>query len=208
MSDEDSYAWQGYLYAILLFLTALIQSLCLQQHFSLCFQLGINVRASLIAAIYKKVCMVLSSPCWLPPSWAVDKILCCLPRQPGVCALCSSEGTGRAWGMPTLQWEHCEPSSCLGPGCCSRVFDSYQGSGRFLFRAGQHLEQCHWHSCTGMRFLAPSIQWLQVCRQRGEHLWPAQRHQGQTQKWLQPRLLIPCSEPCCWQHGCSQTGLC
>ncbi|XP_041875019.1 ATP-binding cassette sub-family C member 2 isoform X1 [Corvus kubaryi] len=54
VSDEDSFAWQGYLYAILLFLTALIQSLCLQQHFSLCFQLGINVRASLIAAIYKK----------------------------------------------------------------------------------------------------------------------------------------------------------
>ncbi|XP_062352440.1 ATP-binding cassette sub-family C member 2 isoform X1 [Cinclus cinclus] len=54
VSNEDSFAWQGYLYAILLFLTALVQSLCLQQHFSLCFQLGINVRASLIAAIYKK----------------------------------------------------------------------------------------------------------------------------------------------------------
>ncbi|XP_058696895.1 ATP-binding cassette sub-family C member 2 [Poecile atricapillus] len=54
VSDEDSFAWQGYLYAILLFLTSLTQSLCLQQHFSLCFQLGINVRASLIAAIYKK----------------------------------------------------------------------------------------------------------------------------------------------------------
>uniref|UniRef100_A0A8D0F2B5 Canalicular multispecific organic anion transporter 1 n=1 Tax=Strix occidentalis caurina TaxID=311401 RepID=A0A8D0F2B5_STROC len=54
VSDEASFAWQGYLYAILLFLTALIQSLCLQQYFSLCFQLGIKVRASLIAAIYKK----------------------------------------------------------------------------------------------------------------------------------------------------------
>ncbi|XP_028942698.1 canalicular multispecific organic anion transporter 1 isoform X2 [Antrostomus carolinensis] len=54
VSDEESFAWQGYLYSILLFLTALIQSLCLQQYFSLCFQLGTNVRASLIAAIYKK----------------------------------------------------------------------------------------------------------------------------------------------------------
>ncbi|XP_014813449.1 PREDICTED: canalicular multispecific organic anion transporter 1 isoform X1 [Calidris pugnax] len=54
VSDEESFVWQGYLYAILLFLTALVQSLCLQQYFSLCFQLGINVRASLIAAIYKK----------------------------------------------------------------------------------------------------------------------------------------------------------
>uniref|UniRef100_A0A674GTF1 ATP binding cassette subfamily C member 2 n=1 Tax=Taeniopygia guttata TaxID=59729 RepID=A0A674GTF1_TAEGU len=51
VSDEDSFAWQGYLYAILLFLAAVIQSLCLQQHFSLCFQLGINVRASLIASL-------------------------------------------------------------------------------------------------------------------------------------------------------------
>ncbi|XP_009957095.1 PREDICTED: canalicular multispecific organic anion transporter 1 isoform X1 [Leptosomus discolor] len=54
VSDEESFAWQGYLYAILLFLTALIQSVCLQQYFTLCFQLGINVRASLISAIYKK----------------------------------------------------------------------------------------------------------------------------------------------------------
>ncbi|PKU36984.1 canalicular multispecific organic anion transporter 1 [Limosa lapponica baueri] len=54
VSDEESFVWQGYLYAILLFLTALIQSLCLQQYFSLCFQMGTNVRATLIAAIYKK----------------------------------------------------------------------------------------------------------------------------------------------------------
>ncbi|XP_067995695.1 ATP-binding cassette sub-family C member 2 isoform X1 [Melanerpes formicivorus] len=54
VSDKESFAWQGYLYAILLFLTAVIQSLSLQQYFTLCFHLGINVRASLIAAIYKK----------------------------------------------------------------------------------------------------------------------------------------------------------
>ncbi|XP_065602612.1 ATP-binding cassette sub-family C member 2 [Cyrtonyx montezumae] len=54
VSDTEAFAWQGYLYSILLFLTALLQSLCLQQYFNLCFQLGINVRASLIAAIYKK----------------------------------------------------------------------------------------------------------------------------------------------------------
>ncbi|XP_064001683.1 ATP-binding cassette sub-family C member 2 [Pogoniulus pusillus] len=60
VSDEESFDWQGYLYATLLLLTALIQSLCLQQHFTLCFQLGINVRASLIAAIYKKA-LTLSS---------------------------------------------------------------------------------------------------------------------------------------------------
>uniref|UniRef100_A0A8C9LAD4 Uncharacterized protein n=1 Tax=Pavo cristatus TaxID=9049 RepID=A0A8C9LAD4_PAVCR len=54
VSDAEAFAWQGYLYSILLFLTAVLQSLCLQQYFNLCFQLGTNVRASLIAAIYKK----------------------------------------------------------------------------------------------------------------------------------------------------------
>ncbi|XP_051473900.1 ATP-binding cassette sub-family C member 2 isoform X2 [Apus apus] len=54
VSDEESFAWQGYLYTVLLFLTALLQSLCLQQYFNLCFLLGINVRACLVAAIYKK----------------------------------------------------------------------------------------------------------------------------------------------------------
>uniref|UniRef100_A0A669PVU5 ABC-type glutathione-S-conjugate transporter n=1 Tax=Phasianus colchicus TaxID=9054 RepID=A0A669PVU5_PHACC len=54
VSDAEAFAWQGYLYSILLFLAAILQSLCLQQYFNLCFQLGTNVRASLIAAIYKK----------------------------------------------------------------------------------------------------------------------------------------------------------
>ncbi|XP_048800530.1 ATP-binding cassette sub-family C member 2 [Lagopus muta] len=54
VSDAEAFAWEGYLYSVLLFLTAILQSLCLQQYFNLCFQLGTNVRASLIAAIYKK----------------------------------------------------------------------------------------------------------------------------------------------------------
>lgn len=62
MSDEESFAWQGYVYAILLFLAALVQSLCLQQYFTLCFKLGTQVRTSLMAAIYKKVGIALSSP--------------------------------------------------------------------------------------------------------------------------------------------------
>uniref|UniRef100_A0A8B9QHE4 Canalicular multispecific organic anion transporter 1 n=1 Tax=Apteryx owenii TaxID=8824 RepID=A0A8B9QHE4_APTOW len=61
VSDPEAFAWQGYLYATLLFLAALVQSLCLQQHFHLCFQLGISVRASLTAAIYKKALTVSSA---------------------------------------------------------------------------------------------------------------------------------------------------
>ncbi|KFV82781.1 Canalicular multispecific organic anion transporter 1, partial [Struthio camelus australis] len=61
VSDPDAFAWQGYLYTILLFLAALVQSLCLQQHFHLCFHLGISVRAGLTAAIYKKALTISSA---------------------------------------------------------------------------------------------------------------------------------------------------
>lgn len=59
VSDPKAYVWQGYLYAVLLFVTALVQSLCLQQYFHNCFQLGMGVRSALMAAIYKKVSRLL-----------------------------------------------------------------------------------------------------------------------------------------------------
>uniref|UniRef100_A0A452GX19 ABC-type glutathione-S-conjugate transporter n=1 Tax=Gopherus agassizii TaxID=38772 RepID=A0A452GX19_9SAUR len=55
VADPTAYAWQGYLYALLLFVTALVQSLCLQQYFQLCFVLGMSLRTALMAAVYKKV---------------------------------------------------------------------------------------------------------------------------------------------------------
>uniref|UniRef100_A0A8D0HEU4 Uncharacterized protein n=1 Tax=Sphenodon punctatus TaxID=8508 RepID=A0A8D0HEU4_SPHPU len=58
VADPAAYVWQGYLYAVLLFVTALVQSLCLQQYFQLCFQLGLSVRTALMAAIYKKALTV------------------------------------------------------------------------------------------------------------------------------------------------------
>lgn len=64
VSDPEAYIWHGYLYAVLLFATAQVQSFCLQQYFLLCFKLGMNVRTSLMAAIYKKVSRHLQ----LPPS--------------------------------------------------------------------------------------------------------------------------------------------
>ncbi|XP_061492311.1 ATP-binding cassette sub-family C member 2 isoform X2 [Rhineura floridana] len=54
VSDPNAYLWHGYLYAALLFVIALIQSVCLQQYFQLCFELGMLVRTALMAAIYKK----------------------------------------------------------------------------------------------------------------------------------------------------------
>lgn len=53
--DKSSYDWEGYLYAVLLFLVALLQSLFLQQYFQQCFVLGMKVRTAIMAAVYKKV---------------------------------------------------------------------------------------------------------------------------------------------------------
>ncbi|XP_054885537.1 canalicular multispecific organic anion transporter 1 [Poeciliopsis prolifica] len=52
--DKSRYAWEGYLYAVLLLLVALLQSLFLQQYFQRCFVLGMKVRTALMAAVYKK----------------------------------------------------------------------------------------------------------------------------------------------------------
>ncbi|XP_067909266.1 canalicular multispecific organic anion transporter 1 isoform X2 [Heterodontus francisci] len=56
--DPSIYTWVGYLYAVLLFLTALIQSLLLQQYFYCCFLLGMRVRTAITAAVYKKALTV------------------------------------------------------------------------------------------------------------------------------------------------------
>lgn len=53
--DKSSYNWEGYLYAVLLFLVAVLQSLFLQQYFQRCFVLGMKVRTAIMAAVYKKV---------------------------------------------------------------------------------------------------------------------------------------------------------
>ncbi|XP_040848249.1 ATP-binding cassette sub-family C member 2 [Ochotona curzoniae] len=54
VSDKDSYVWIGYLYAISLFAVALIQSICLQTYFNMCFSLGMSVRTTVMSTVYKK----------------------------------------------------------------------------------------------------------------------------------------------------------
>ncbi|KAK5854000.1 hypothetical protein PBY51_015104 [Eleginops maclovinus] len=56
--DKSRYTWEGYLYAVLLLLVALLQSLFLQQYFQRCFVLGMKVRTAIIAAVYKKALVV------------------------------------------------------------------------------------------------------------------------------------------------------
>lgn len=53
-SDRGVYVWTGYLYSILFFVVALLQSFCLQSYFKLCFLLGMQVRTSVMASVYKK----------------------------------------------------------------------------------------------------------------------------------------------------------
>lgn len=78
VADPGAFAWQGYLYAVLLFVAALAQSFCLQQYFQLCFSLGLSVRTALMAAVYKKVGG--SRWHWSPPrlpsprSWALGPL--------------------------------------------------------------------------------------------------------------------------------------
>ncbi|OAD61579.1 Multidrug resistance-associated protein 1 [Eufriesea mexicana] len=46
--------WKGYFYAILLFVTAIFQTLILSQYFHRMFLVGLRIRTALIAAIYRK----------------------------------------------------------------------------------------------------------------------------------------------------------
>ena len=46
--------WKGYLYAVLLLVTAIFQTLILSQYFHRMFIVGLRVRTALIAAIYRK----------------------------------------------------------------------------------------------------------------------------------------------------------
>ncbi|XP_044154090.1 ATP-binding cassette sub-family C member 2-like [Bufo gargarizans] len=57
-ANPEEYLWKGFFYAALLLVTALIQSLCLQQYFQGCFVMGMRVRTTLTAAIYKKALTV------------------------------------------------------------------------------------------------------------------------------------------------------
>lgn len=53
--DPSAHVWQGYVYAVLLVLVAMLQSLFLQQYFQRCFVLGMKVRTAIMAAVYRKV---------------------------------------------------------------------------------------------------------------------------------------------------------
>ena len=53
--DETQPSWHGYIYAVLFFLTALVQSLFLNQYFYHAYVIGMRIRTAVIAAVYNKV---------------------------------------------------------------------------------------------------------------------------------------------------------
>ncbi|CAL9687902.1 unnamed protein product [Knipowitschia caucasica] len=56
--DKTSPLWTGYVYAVILLVVAVLQSLFLQQYFQRCFVLGMKVRTAIMTAVYKKALVV------------------------------------------------------------------------------------------------------------------------------------------------------
>ena len=55
IKDKNIPMWQGYLYAILMFVVAFVQSIILHQYFHRCFVVGMRLRTAIISAVYRKV---------------------------------------------------------------------------------------------------------------------------------------------------------
>jgi len=53
--DRTQMVWRGYLYTIMLFVVAFVQSMMLHQYFHRCMVVGMRIRSALVAAVYKKV---------------------------------------------------------------------------------------------------------------------------------------------------------
>ena len=63
--DRSEPAWKGYFYAVLLFIAAVVQSLLLHQYFHRCFVVGMRMRTAIVAAVYRKVSILMSTVIYL-----------------------------------------------------------------------------------------------------------------------------------------------
>jgi ATP-binding cassette subfamily C (CFTR/MRP) protein 1 len=55
VEDPTQESWKGYLYAAILTITAMIQTLILGQYFQRMFIIGMQIRTSIVSSIYRKV---------------------------------------------------------------------------------------------------------------------------------------------------------
>ena len=53
--NHSQETWRGYVYAASMFVSAILQSLVLQQYFHIMFKLGMRVRSTVIGLLYEKV---------------------------------------------------------------------------------------------------------------------------------------------------------
>jgi len=53
--SESTETWKGYVYAVLMFLTAILNSLLLQMMFKLSYDAGGRAKAGIVSMVYKKV---------------------------------------------------------------------------------------------------------------------------------------------------------
>ncbi|KAK8830238.1 hypothetical protein WA577_005927, partial [Blastocystis sp. JDR] len=54
LKDESVDPSKGYQYALIMFVAALFQSLCLRNYFYLCFRTGMRLRSSCVTMVYNK----------------------------------------------------------------------------------------------------------------------------------------------------------
>ena len=54
LKDESVDSSKGYQYALIMFVAALFQSLCLRNYFYLCFRTGMRLRSSCVTMVYNK----------------------------------------------------------------------------------------------------------------------------------------------------------
>ncbi|XP_065177497.1 multidrug resistance-associated protein 1-like [Sycon ciliatum] len=61
MSDSEEPVWHGYLYAGILFMVTVVQSIVVQQYFIKCMAIGMRVRTAVVSIVYKKSLRLSSS---------------------------------------------------------------------------------------------------------------------------------------------------
>ena len=59
VNNEGMESWTGYILALAMFFIAMIQTICLQNHFQITYTAGMRIRTAVIGAVYRKVWILL-----------------------------------------------------------------------------------------------------------------------------------------------------
>ncbi|XP_043945091.1 multidrug resistance-associated protein 1-like [Protopterus annectens] len=75
MKDSRVPVWQGYVYAVLIFLFACVQTLLVHQYMYMCFVVGIRLRAAITGLIYRKVLVLSNAARKVSPAGEIINLL-------------------------------------------------------------------------------------------------------------------------------------